>query len=114
MKNNMESILIYSKSFKTKNGETFAKLRASVQGFVFDIQLSRLADAKLTVEKLNWPVELILDDGDYFVKNKTYTTASGESKTKEVIVVRDFQEAKQGEFVKKTLSDLVAEQADRD
>lgn len=110
----MESILVYSKSFKTKNGGTFVKLKASVQGYVFDIQLSKLADAKLTAEKLNWPVELVLDDGDYFVKNKAYTTASGESKTKEVIVVRDFQEAKQGEFAKKTLSDLVAEQADRD
>lgn len=110
----MENILIYSKTFKTKNGGTFSKLKASTRGCAFDIQLTQEADKKLSEKGFKFPIDLTLGDKDYFIVKKNYTTSSGENRYKDVIVIRGFQEAKQGEFVQKTLSDLVAEQATRD
>lgn len=109
----MENIFVYSKSFRSKNGCTFSKLKGSTRGFAFDLQFSKNADKKLSEKGFSFPIELTLGDEDYFVKRKTYTAKDGEEKSKDIIIIKDFQEAKQGEFVQKTLSDLVAEQASR-
>lgn len=107
----MENIFVYSKTFRSKNGSVFSKLKGSTRGFAFDINLSKDADKKLSEKGLSFPIELTLEDKDYFIKRKSYTSRDGEEKIKDIIVIKDFQEAKQGGFTTKTLSDLVAERA---
>lgn len=107
----MKTILLYVKKFNNAKGGTFEKHFASYNGIVMEAQLTKITRPKIEAEKLNWPVKLDLDEEDYFIKEKTFTRKDGSEGTKEVLVILDYQNAEQGEFKKKTLDDLVEEEA---
>ena len=109
----MNKLSIYAKSFKAKDGKSFTKLFARTEaGSVIECQMSKTAEAELTLSKLNWPVIALVEEGDYFIKDKAYTAKDGSSKTKEILVIKAWNSLSQGEFRNKTLSDIDAERAD--
>lgn len=109
----MDKITIYAKHFKGgKDGKGFQKLFAKTEaGSVIECQLSKQADAELTLAKLEWPVIALVEAKDYFIKGKSYTTKDGESKSKDVLVIKEWNSLTQGEFKQHTLSDIDAERA---
>lgn len=108
----MNKLSIYAKSFKVKDGKAFTKLFARTEaGSVIECNLSKTAEAELTLAKLNWPVIALVEEGDYFIKEKGYTSKDGSPKTKEILVIKAWNSLSQGEFRNKTLSDIDAERA---
>ena len=107
----MKTILLYVKKFNNAKGGTFEKHFASYNGIVMEAQLTKVTRPKIEAEKLNWPVKLDLDDEDYFIKEKTFERKDGGKGTKEVLVILDYQNAEQGELNKRTLDDIVEEEA---
>ena len=110
----MNQISIYSKKFKGgKDGKGFSKLFARTEaGSVVECHLCKDADAELTLAKLNWPVNCILGEDDYFIDTKSYVAKDGSKKDKDVLVIKSWQSISQGEFKKRTLDDIDAERAD--
>jgi hypothetical protein len=110
----MNKLSIYEKKFKGgKDGKGFKKTFARTEaGSVLECQMSETAKAELVLAKLEWPVIALVDEGDYFIKDKAYTAKDGSSKTKEILVIKAWNSLSQGEFRNKTLSDIDAERAD--
>ena len=94
-----------------KHGLEFDKDRISYRHKTFDAILSKDFKAQLAKEMLakglRYPVALVLDDDDYFLKAKKYTKSDGTEATKTRITILNAQSFAQGKFESQTLDELI-------
>ena len=108
----MKKVTIYAKHFKGKDKDFTKTFARTEQGSVIECHFTKKADAELTVSGLDWPVNMIIDESDYFIDtSKTYTDRNGEVKHKDILVIKSWQSITQGEFKNRTLDDIDAERA---
>lgn len=104
-------VLIYKQKIDDKKHNiTFDKDKLSYRGKTFDAVISKdcrpLIDSAL-VSGLKYPLELELNDSDYFTKFVSYTRNDGTKGTKFKIVITGIREISQGEFPSKSLDEVV-------
>ena len=102
---------IYQKTFKTKDGKKFPKLKCrSENAKTYDVNFTKAAEAAFNALGFSFPVDLEVEDKiDYFVDKKAYSDkTTGEMRTKYTIVVKSWRSAEQGEFEELTIADLDA------
>lgn len=102
---------IYQKTFKTKDGKKFPKLKCRTENAkTYDVSFTKAAEAAFNALGFTFPVDLEVEDKiDYFIDKESYEDRkTGEARTKFTIVIRSWRSAEQGEFEELTISDLDA------
>lgn len=103
-----ETLLLFKKNQKKGDGTTFPKYFMTDKANVFNIttELTNDAKAQITASGLNFPLEVTLNDDDYFPKVENYENANGIKLKKDIIVILSFTKIAKAELPKKTIADL--------
>ena len=103
-----ETLLLFKKNQKKGDGTTFPKyfMTDKANDFSISTELTNDAKAQITASGLNFPLEVTLNDDDYFPKTESYDNANGVRLKKDVIVITSFTKIAKAELPKKTIADL--------
>lgn len=106
-------VLIYKlKVEDKKHNITFDKDKVFYRGKTFDLVISKDCRPLITsalASGLTYPLELEIDEKDYFTKYVPFTRNDGTKGTKYKIVITKIGEISQGEFASKSLDDVCDE-----
>lgn len=97
-------VSIYEKSV-TSGSKKFAILKCKTDKQTYDCMLGLDLRKKIDSMGLVYPVDLTLNEGDYFIKKVQYVT-NGEKKFKYRVVIVNAHEIAQGKFQGVTFKDI--------
>lgn len=92
-----------------RNTKTWDKYKVSYRGYNFDMYFSEECRKRFEYEVKEFPVILMVEDTDYFIKKKTFKRNDNTTGKKWVLVVSDYNEFKKAEFRKRTIDDVINE-----
>lgn len=99
----MDTIILYSKSFKTKSGGNFTKFLAKHGDKTYDVVISRRFVSSVSdYHEWQLPESVTLSEDDYFIKDKEYTRKDGTKGTKMVLVLLGCQGHEPTKFEKRS------------
>lgn len=109
----MKTILIYTKDVKS-NGKTFTIVKGILKGKHY-VDVVLWADAlenlsrDMKEQKLAYPVEIGLNEDDYYFKKKT-TAKDGKTFVNYKIYIKNYHDLKQGSYPhNRTLDDIISD-----
>ena len=103
MKHEKINLFIYQRMVmkKDKSGK-FPKNKASYEDVSWDTNFTKECNEKLTKDmlkgNLKFPINLTLDDTQYFTKPETFVRNDGTKGTKQVLIIKDYDSITQAEF----------------
>ena len=100
----MQKISIYEKAVNT-GGKKFSVLKCKTDKQTYDCMLGLDLRKKVDSMGLVYPIDLTLDDGDYFIKKASYVS-NGEKRFKYRVVILNAREITQGAFKSVTFDDI--------
>lgn len=99
----MDTIILYSKSFKAKNGSTFVKFLAKHGDRTYDVAISKRFIASVAdYHEWQLPESVTLSEDDYFIKDREYTKKDGTKGIKQVVVLLGCQSHEPTKFEKRS------------
>lgn len=109
----MTELFVYKTKIKCiKDGKpsTFDKYKVSYQGYNFDLHFnSEDIKKQFEYEIKDFPVNLLVNDDDYYPRKKSFTRTDGTKGKKWVLFLINYQTYKQAEFTKRTIDDVISE-----
>lgn len=106
----MESVIIFKKAIKKKEGGTFDKYFAKLPNSnrVIDVNITKEFEKQVLLSGVNFPLCATFNDSDeYFIKSEGYLNKENVKLYKDVLVVlRATGGIVKAEFEKRTLTDL--------
>ena len=107
----MTELFVYkTKITSNKEGQkntTFDKYKASYRGYNFDLYFTDECRKTFEYEVKEFPVTLLVNDDDYFLKKKKFTRTDGTKGEKWTIVVSGYDSFKKAEFTRRSIDDII-------
>lgn len=105
----MDTIILYSKSFKRKKGGNFTKFLAKHGNKTYDVVISkRFVSSVSDYHEWQLPESVTLSDADYFFRDNTFTRKDGTKGTKLVLVLLGCQGHEPYHFEKRSFAKVEA------
>lgn len=107
----LKTLFIYTKNIKTKEGKTFSVTKARTTNrngdtIYFDTVLTEALNNKIIKQDLKMPIEMVVEDNQYYIKNKTIRRPNGDTFKKHVLYIKDCVSMVQGQFEDLTIDDI--------
>lgn len=109
-KNNTAELFVYKVHVTNKKDPSkpsFDKYKASYRGYNFDVTFTDDCRKSFEYEVKEFPINLLVEDGNYFIKRKTYTRNDNTKGYQYVIVIKDYLSFVKTEFEKHSLDEII-------
>lgn len=93
---------------KDPSKPSFDKYKASYKGYNFDLTFTDDCRKTFEYEVKEFPINLLVDDGDYFIKRKTYVRNDNSKGYQYVIVIKNYLSFVKTEFETRSIDDVIA------
>lgn len=93
---------------KDPSKPSFDKYKASYKGYNFDVSFTEDCRKTFEYEVKEFPINLLVEEGDYFIKRKTYVRNDNSKGYQYVIVIRNYLSFVKTEFETRSIDSVIA------